>query len=145
MKRFFDILLIILTIFIVSFIVFNSNLILGNYKFSLFWMEFEWKIIFYGILFFLFYLLFSWILVRFVFVFNSSKENKLNKKIIELQEELNKNFSEEKQEIKKIFEESCKKFFLEKNKEIYEKLWFIDDELWKINSQIGYLKDKKEK
>jgi predicted PurR-regulated permease PerM len=80
---------------------------------------------FFQILFFLVYLFISWILVRFVFVFNSSKENKLNKKIIDLQEQLNKKNEEIVknliEQVKNNFENIFDKYFKEQETKILEK------------------------
>jgi len=144
MKKIFDLIFVLITIFIVFFIVFNSNLILENYKFSLFWMEFEGKIIFFIIIFFLVYLLLSWVLIKFVFVFNSSKENKLNQKIIKLEEELKINKQDIidwlVEKIEKNLEEKLWEIQQKSNEKILEKFDSINDGLWKINAEIWYLK-----
>jgi Na+/phosphate symporter len=145
MKRFFDILFVVIAIFIISFIIFNSELVLKNYNFSLFWIIFEWKIIFFWIIFFLIYLFFSWILVRFVFVFNSSKENKLNKKIIELQEKINIKNEFLLEELVDNVKNTFQKIFEKQESKILEKFWNIDSELWKISAEIWYLKSLEKK
>ena len=144
MKRIFDIIFVISTIFIVWFIVLNSKIILTNYDFNLFWFSFNAPIFLYFLIFFLIYTLTIWIFIRFIFVFWNSKENKLNKKIIELQEKVNENQTNLQtnliKEIKSSFNTTISNYTQNNNKFFKEKLENIDNDLWKIFAELSYLK-----
>ncbi len=144
MKRIFDIIFVIIIIFIVGFMVLNTEILMKSYDFNLFGFAFSWAIVFYFLIIFLIYSLINWIFVRFVFVFWGSKENKLNQKILKLQEEVNVNQSELRaeviKEIKSSFNNTISNYTENNKKFLEEKLENIDAELWKISAEIWYLK-----